>query len=80
MTIHRVYWTEDDEPKSKSFGKDSIDQMLKYCEQLRKDRVAGRNVSFIGTATENPDCMSLPGVAAPAADYDWEKRRGGGRK
>lgn len=59
------------------FGPDSIDQVLKRCEELRQQRLTGRNISFITTASEIPDCTSLQGVAAPSADYDWEKRRGG---
>jgi hypothetical protein len=70
-----VYWTENDEPKSKGFGPDSIDQTLKYCEELRKQARDGKNISHIATGTENPNCTSLHGVDVVSSDYDWKKRR-----
>jgi hypothetical protein len=77
ITIHRVYWTEDGQSKSESFGPDSIDQVLKRCEDLRKQRIGGKDITFIATASELPECTSLHGVAAPHPKYDWQKRRGG---
>ena len=74
--IHRVFWMEDGEPKSKAFVDGEIDAVLKYCEQLRNEKADGANVGFIVSASENPNHVSN-GVAAPPADYDWQKRRGG---
>ena len=77
--VHRVYWTEDGKSRSESFGKEEIDKALKFCEQLRKDRIEnpGRLICFIAIASENPDATHLDGVAAPSPKYDWQKRRGG---
>ena len=75
IIVHIVYWTEDDQPMSKSFGIDSIDQTLKHCEELRKQRREGKNISHIATGSENPDCTSLHGVDVVDSDYDWKKRR-----
>jgi hypothetical protein len=79
MTVHRVYWTEDGLPKSQSFEAGGLDEMLKYCEALRKERIAGKDISFIISASENPDCTSLQGVDVVGLDYNWTKRRGGRR-
>jgi hypothetical protein len=75
--VHRVYWTEEGSPKSKSFGKDEIDAALKHCEKLRQDRLTGKSICFITLASENPDATHLDGAAAPSPKYDWQKRRGG---
>jgi hypothetical protein len=77
ITIHRIYWTEEGELKSESFGPDSIDCVLKRCADLRQQRIGGRDISFISTSSELPECVSLQGVAAPSPKYDWQKRRGG---
>ena len=79
VIVHRVYWTENGLPSSVSFGPDSIDSVLKFCEDLRKRRIAGKDISFITSASEIPECTSLQGVAAPDTKYDWTKRRGGRR-
>ncbi|HET8688387.1 MAG TPA: hypothetical protein VFM18_17390 [Methanosarcina sp.] len=74
-TVHRVYWTEDGEARSKDFDGDGLVDMLKYCESLRKSRIAGANISFVTTASEIPECTSLQGVDVVGPDYDWRKRR-----
>lgn len=76
-TLHRLYWTEDDETWSQDFTE--IGDLLKASEELRKRAREGADIRFITSAAENSDCTSLQGVAAPAADYNWEKRRGGRR-
>ncbi len=79
-----VYWTEVFEgeatPCSQSFPTDGLMAMLRFSEDLRARRRAGDQVSFIGSVSEHPDMIGEVGVAAPAADYDWTKRRGGRRR
>ena len=71
---HVVYWTENSKPCSESFT--SIDMMLQFCTMLRKDRCEGRNISFITSIAENPNCTSLQGVDSVSLEkYIWKKRR-----
>jgi len=89
-TEHRVYWTIThlvhpsttngetiNEPlaHSKDFKKGELGLALKFCEELRHRRLTGEPISFITCADEISGCTSLSGVAAPASDYDWKKRR-----
>jgi len=74
---HRVYWTEDGVPKSQDFGSGQLDDTLKYCEMLRKERREGKNITHITIASEMAECVSLQGVDVTDETYDWTKRRGG---
>jgi len=73
--VHRAYWTEEGKTMSRDFGHGELDDCLKHTETLRKQRAAGANIQFITTSSENPDCTSLHGVAAPGVGYNWKKRR-----
>jgi hypothetical protein len=75
ITVHRVYWTEENVPKSQDFNKNELDHSLKHCENLRFRRQQGENINFISLASENPDANHLHGVAAPGVGYNWKKRR-----
>lgn len=74
-TCHRVYWTEDGIAQSENFTSDELSLMLKKCEWLRKRRIEGFDISFIATASEDPNCVSLSGVDVTDSTYDWKKRR-----
>lgn len=73
VTVHRVYWTAHGRPQFKDFQ--DIVEMLKFCEAQRRLK----DTSFIVSSSEIAECTNLKGVAAPSADYNWEKRRGGRR-
>lgn len=75
--VHKVYWTLSGVPQSKDFTSAEMTDSLKFCESLRKARIAGEPISFISMASEIPECVSLSGVSEPDSDYVWEKRRGG---
>lgn len=77
IVVHRVYWTEDGLIKSKDFGENSIDQTLKFCEELRKLRISGSDISFITISSEIPECTSLSGISEVDDNYNWTKRRRG---
>jgi len=74
-TVHRVYWTEDGVARSMDFGDGKLDEMLKYCEMLRKQKHAGADIGFITSASEMAECVSLQGVDVTGPDYNWRKRR-----
>lgn len=76
-TLHRLYWTENEETWSQDFI--DLGDLLKASTELRQRQAAGEDVRFITSASEDSDCTSLQGVSGPAADYNWEKRRGGRR-
>ena len=48
---------------------------MKWMEELRTRQRAGEGVCFVTMSSENPDAVGPPGVADPAADYNWKKRR-----
>jgi len=87
MSVYKVYWStvnpaseECDCPEcstmhvhAQDFGAEEMSDALKFCNELRQDK----DNHFVTMAVEDPNCTSLSGVAAPAADYDWTKRRGG---
>lgn len=58
---------------AKDFGDAEMTDALNFCNELRADK----ENRFVTLVAENPNCTSLAGVSAPAADYAWEKRRGG---
>ena len=73
MTTHRIYWCEENIPEWADHTE--IPDALKMCEALRQRRAAGEKISHIVMSSEIDDCTSLTGVAAPAPDYHWRKRR-----
>lgn len=87
MSVYRVYWSAPSHmvnqfdpdvvyvpvPHAKDFGDAEMSEALKFCAELRQDK----NNSFVTLSAEDPNCTSLVGVSAPAANYDWTKRRGG---
>ena len=68
--MFKVYWTN---AENKSCGQEFEDMTvaLNVTQELRKTKCN----KFITMSAENPDCTSLMGVADPAADYNWKKRR-----
>lgn len=48
---------------------------LKCCEDLRVRERIGDRVSHVVMTGKPADMVGELGVAAPAADYDWRKRR-----
>lgn len=74
-TTHRVYWTENNQTQAQDFSSDQMTDALKFCEHLRKLRIAGEPISFISMSSEMVDCVSLSGVDVTGDDYDWKKRR-----
>lgn len=73
--MHRVFWIEDDGPRSEAFGSDALSAALAFAEALRRRRRDGESVSFVTIASEDPAHVGEAGVADPPADYDWVKRR-----
>lgn len=73
--MHRVFWIDDTEPRSRAFGSGELSDALAFAESLRRRRRGGEAISFVTIATEDPAHVGEGGVAHPAADYDWVKRR-----
>lgn len=74
-TMHRVFWMDDSAPSSRAFTTGELSEALAFAESLRRRRRDGEPVSFVTIATEDPAHVGQGGVADPAADYDWVKRR-----
>ena len=80
-----VYWLEQDadpgrqsdraQAQARSFNSDQMKEALAFMEQLRHRQRSGEAVGFVTMCSENPHSVGLPGVADPALDYDWKKRR-----
>ena len=80
-----VYWLERDtdanpsdgagRPLARAFGNDQMKLALEFMEQLRRRQRSGEPIGFVTMCSENPDSVGPPGVADPAADYNWKKRR-----
>ncbi|MCA3180906.1 MAG: hypothetical protein O9345_21945 [Burkholderiaceae bacterium] len=73
--MHRVFWMDDTTPRSRAFATAELGEALAFAESLRRLRQEGGAVSFVTIATEDPAHVGQGGVADPAADYDWVKRR-----
>jgi hypothetical protein len=73
--MYQVFWMELGEARSVGFDSDSLTPALAFAEALRRRQRAGDPVAFVTLAAENPDHVGHPGVADPAADYAWVKRR-----
>lgn len=82
--MHIVYWTvtheDGPESKSKPFTDEDLSAPLKFMEELRQEQYETGNIRFIVMASENPNNVGKPGVAAAGPDYDWTKRRGGSNR
>lgn len=74
-----VYWTEIDAsgamPQARAFDSDAMREALQFMEALRARQRGGEGIGFVVMSSENPHSVGHPGVADPAADYDWKKRR-----
>jgi len=75
MTVHVVYWTENDQPQRKQFPDGALQDMLEFTQALRKRQYADGTVSFVTSASEHPQSVGKQGVDVTSADYDWKKRR-----
>jgi hypothetical protein len=74
-----VYWTIDDgatrTPHAQEFASEAMGAAMKFMEELRARQRAGEGVCFVTMSSENPHSVGHPGVADPAKDYAWKKRR-----
>lgn len=69
-----VYWFEDGQPNFKQF--EGSFSYAPFISELRVRQAKGEPIAFIAVITEGVEGnVTLPGVDAPAADYDWTKRR-----
>jgi hypothetical protein len=73
--VYIVYWVEDNLPQMQGFGKNELNEMLKFSEGLRKRRHEDANLHHVTFCSEDPNCTSLLGVDVTGPDYDWKKRR-----
>lgn len=77
--MYMVYWTESDAdqpaPHGQAFAAGDMVAAMHFMEALRTRQRAGEPVSMIAMASENPNSVGPSGVADPAADYGWKKRR-----
>lgn len=77
--MYMVYWTESDDGADSAHGQrfasDRMVDALKFMEALRVRQRDGEAIRFIAMSSENPDSVGHPGVADPAPDYNWKKRR-----
>lgn len=72
----KVYWTDRDGLAQATMFSD-MGEALRATQALR-----GEGCRYVVLASENPDCVSQPGVAGveqgrlpSGAMYDWKKRR-----
>ena len=80
-----VYWLESGvdadlqggqgQAQARGFGSDRMKEALAFMEQLRHRQRSGEAVGFVTMCSENPQSVGLAGVADPASDYNWKKRR-----
>jgi hypothetical protein len=70
-----VFWLEVGYPNHKKFNAAEMTEALKFMEHLRAYRRSGDDISHVCLQGESPDSVGEAGVAAPAADYAWYKRR-----
>lgn len=73
--MYVVYWCEvnlidEFTPQIQTFRDDELGPAIKCMELLRK-----ANARFVSMSSENPNSVGKPGVADPAEDYKWMKRR-----
>ncbi|MBI1892060.1 MAG: hypothetical protein HYS18_15545 [Burkholderiales bacterium] len=74
-----VYWTVGDREEgcahSKFFASSEMGAAMHFMEQLRMRKRAGESIGFVTMCSENPQSVGQAGVADPAPDYNWKKRR-----
>lgn len=70
-----VFWLENGTARCETFSSTGLGDALSHCEALRRSAAAGASISHVCVSSELPDNMTKPGVADPAADYAWSKRR-----
>jgi hypothetical protein len=77
--MYMVYWTEYDNDdaltQGRLFDSSQMGAALHFMEQLRMRQRAGEAIRFVTMCSENPNVVGHPGVAEPAPDYNWKKRR-----
>lgn len=77
--MYMVYWTEYDNDlpltRAHSFDSSQMGAALHFMEQLRMRQRAGETIHFVTMCSENPHVVGHAGVADPAPDYNWKKRR-----
>lgn len=73
--MHRVYWMEGEAARTEAFAGHALASALALAEALRRRRRDGEEVSFVTIVSEDPDHVGEGGVADPAPDYGWTKRR-----
>lgn len=84
--MYMVYWTEvravTEEgasdvmiPFAQKFASSDLTAAMSFMEQLRARRRAGEPICFVAMSSEHPDAIGPAGVAEPASDYNWKKRR-----
>ncbi|WMW81336.1 hypothetical protein RF679_03400 [Undibacterium cyanobacteriorum] len=77
--MFRVYWTEhhNDTPQARfrDFDTREMQAALHFIEALRQGQRHGLALQHITMSSQNPHSVGLAGVAEPAADYEWKKRR-----
>ena len=74
-----VYWTGMEHSLkiaySKEFESDDMLSAMRFMEELRTRQRQGEHICFVAMASENPNSVGPAGVADPAPDYNWKKRR-----
>ena len=79
--MYNVYWMLGEQPCSKKFGINQLNEVMKFMEELRAVQRAGsenkygEKVSFVTLCSEHPDSVGNPGVDVTGPDYNWKKRR-----
>jgi hypothetical protein len=77
--MYMVYWTVMDQAgpvvQAREFASSDMGAAMHFMEQLRMRHRAGEAIHFITMCAENPHAVGRLGVADPAPDYNWKKRR-----
>ena len=74
-----VYWVQTHDegctPQCRAFDTEAMTAALQFTEVLRKQQREQGGIAHVTLSSENPHSAGLPGVADPAPDYNWKKRR-----
>lgn len=77
--MYMVYWSIEEAgrlvPQAHQFASSDMGAAMHFMEQLRIRQRAGETIRFITMCSENPHAVGPAGVADPAPDYNWKKRR-----
>lgn len=76
--MYMVYWSVEADglaAHAKAFASGDMGAAMHFMEQLRIRQRAGEAIRFVTMCSENPHVVGHAGVADPAADYNWKKRR-----